>query len=49
MDESLDKNSQEGKSCKVAGSCLLVAVYLSYILLYNLPVHSRTEIDMAVF
>ena len=34
---------------KVAGSCLPEAVYLSYILSYNLPVHSRREIDMAVF
>ena len=43
--ESLD-NSQEGKVArKVASSCLLTAVYLSY----NLPVHSRREIDMAVF
>ena len=29
------------------GSCWLVAVYLSYILSYNLPVHSRREIESA--
>ena len=34
---------------KVAGSCLLAAVYLSFILLYNLPMHTRREVDMAVF
>ena len=34
---------------KVASSLLTTAVYFSYISPYSRPVHSRTEIDMAVF
>ena len=48
MNPSIRIAKKESRA-KVAGSCWLVAVYLSYILSYNLPVHSRREIDMAVF
>ena len=48
MNRSIRIVKKESRA-KVAGSCCLVAVYLSYILSYNLPVHSRREIDMAVF
>ena len=53
VDESLDKNSQEGKSRESSGQLLacsrIFIVYLSYILSYNLPVHSCRKINMAVF
>ena len=47
MNRSIRIAKKEGHA-KVAGSCLPAAVYLSYILSYKLPVHSRREIDMAV-
>ena len=37
--------AQKESRAKVAGSCLLAAAYISY----NLPMHSRREIDKAAF
>ena len=49
LEEELEKSDSEGRNrAKLAGSCLMAAVYFIVYLPYSLFMHPRTEIDMAV-